>query len=358
MESTVLIGCPTCGRRYRYDAGRFGYSGVRIRCRTCESVMRVDVPPALQHPQGQPLHSPPGDQARSQAPALGAADGSWEPPPVPPVEQGGAAGCTPPADALLPASSSPALPDADAPQGHGVPATAQDNAPGGAEVPGPPQALVADRDAVLRTLLAVTLREEGYQVTEVEDGPAVRPALAGRRPQVVVLNAFLPEILGVTLCSEIKRHPELNETTVILVGSLYRRDRFMRDPDDLYGADGFIDGSAPPAEVRKTLVGLCPARSGGASPLRTDAVSEHEELARLARIVVGDIILYNPDSAQKERAAGNFLQAFAAEMTEGQALVEERFGHLPGHVDLYFQIARDTIARHCEAAGMNTGMRA
>jgi hypothetical protein len=175
---------------------------------------------------------------------------------------------------------------------------------------------------------------------------------------VVVLNVFLPEILGVTLCSEIKRHPELNGTTVILVGSLYRRDRFMRHPDDLYGADGFIDGSAPQAEVRKTLAGLCPARSGDASPLRHDAVSEHEELARLARIVVGDIILYNPDSAQKELAAGNFLQAFAAEMKEGQALVEERFGHLPGHVDLYFQIAKDTIARHCEAAGMNTGLRA
>jgi DNA-binding response OmpR family regulator len=217
---------------------------------------------------------------------------------------------------------------------------------------------VADRDAALRSLLAETLREEGYQVTEVEDGPSVRRALAGRRPQVVVLNVFLPEILGVTLCSEIKRHPELNGTTVILVGSLYRRDRFMRHPDDLYGADGFIDGSASPDEVRKTLAGLCPARSGDASPLRPDAVSEHEELARLARIVVGDIILYNPDSAQKELAAGNFLQAFAAEMKEGQALVEERFGHLPGHVDLYFQIARDTIARHCEAAGMNTGMRA
>ena len=53
MSGTVLIGCPTCGRRYRYDTGRFGSRGVRIRCRTCEAVMRVDIPPGLQAGDGE-----------------------------------------------------------------------------------------------------------------------------------------------------------------------------------------------------------------------------------------------------------------------------------------------------------------
>jgi CheY-like chemotaxis protein len=278
----------------------------------------------------------------------------------PPLPAEGKEAAVPPLPdlALAQGAPAPSLPAVEPGTDAAVPGSLPGHPPGVAVAHGPPQALVADRDATLRSVLAAALRDEGYQVMEVEDGPAVRRALTGRRLQVVVLNVFLPEILGVTLCSEIKRHPQLNEITVLLVGSLYRRDRFMRDPDDLYGADGFIDGSAPAEEVRKTLVGFCRARSGAAPPARPDAVSEHEELARLARIVVGDIILYNPESAQQELAAGNFLHAFAAEMKEGQSLVEERFAHIPGHVDLYFKVVKDTIARHCEAAGMNTGLRA
>jgi CheY-like chemotaxis protein len=328
MESTVLIGCPACGRRYRYDAGRFGYTGIRIRCRTCESVMRVDVPPALQNQQS-PTPAPVPESPSDSFPAAEA--------PAPVVE-------TPPA--------------VDVPEPDPVQDQAPAEMPVAAEAGNPRRALVADRDASLRSLLSRVLQEQGYQVTEAEDGPAVRREMGDGPPQMVVLNVFLPVILGVTLCAEIKRDAKFQDTAVILVGSLYRRDRFMRDPDDLYGADGFIDGSAAPDEIRKTLAGFCRQQPDSALRGPQDDAGEHGELARLARIVVGDIILYNPDSAPRELAAGNFLNAFAAEMKEGQALVKERFGHLPGHVELFIQVVNEAIAQHCEDAGVNAGLRA
>lgn len=334
MSGTVLIGCPTCGRRYRYDTGRFGSRGIRIRCRTCEAVMRVDIPPGLQAGAGEAgvmqQPAPPVDFI----PASPLPQVASENVPAEEREQQGREEPQP-APVVAPASSPP----------HTVHDTAM------------PKALVAERESELRELLVSSLQAEGYEVQSVDDGLAVRRSLASWRPRLVVLNVFLPNLLGVTLCSEIKRHPQLQGTRVLLVGSLYRRDRFMRHPDDLYGADGFLDGNAQPHEIRRDLAAFTVAKDSPAAAAEDHAGDDDEnELARLARIVVGDIILYNPDTAEREMAAGRFLQAFAQEILEGEGLAAERFSHLQGHAEIYRETVKDAVTRHCEAAGMPTGV--
>lgn len=328
MVGTVLIGCPTCGRRYRYDAVRFGSQGVRIRCRTCEAVMRVDIPAALQPASGDVpgIHEP---QASSHVVALSRPRE---------VDTTGAK-----------AQTATGQQDGDAPEAADL--------HGAGHTPGRPRALVAEQDPVLRDLFTGSLQDEGYQVKAVEDGLEVRRLLAGWPPRLVVLNVFLPHVLGVTLCSEIKRHPQLNQTRVLLVGSLYRRDRFMRHPDDLYGADGFLDGNGKRDEMHRELVQFCRAGEALPSSVADTDGDEWDELTRLARIVVGDIILYNPDTADGVMASGTFLQAFAQEIREGEALVRARFGHLEGHGQVYHQTVKDAVERHRSAAGMPAGLR-
>ena len=339
MVGTVLIGCPTCGRRYRYDAARFGSRGVRIRCRTCEAVMRVDIPAALQQ----------GDGDRAGIPEMAAAP--CVPSPLSPETDSRGV------EALE--TTTQQAPDATQ-AGHATQAgdaLEEAEAHGAADDAGKPRALVAEQDPGLRNLFTSSLQAEGYEVQAISDGLQVRRFLAGWRPRLVVLNVFLPQVLGVTLCSEIKRHPQLQETRVLLVGSLYRRDRFMRHPDDLYGADGFLDGNGEQGEMRRELVKFCRESAALPSSAIDAGGDEWDELTRLARIVVGDIILYNPDTADRELAAGRFLQAFAQEIREGEGLVSERFSHLPGHGEVYHQTVKEAVARHCSAAGMQTGLR-
>ncbi|MFQ5669760.1 MAG: response regulator [Acidobacteriota bacterium] len=292
MDRTLLIGCPACGRRYRFDAQRFGTTGIRIRCRFCQEIMRVEI---------------------SQEETTGSGPDS----PAPEPGQPG------------PFSAAPDPVEAE------------------------PGALVADSEGSVRSTVSETLRASGYLVDEVENGVEVRRFVAVHRPQVVFLNVFLPHVLGVTLCSEIKRHPELSKTRVILVGSLYRRDRFMRDPRDLYGADGFLDANGSPEEVRQRVRDLAETLKPVTGPGEMDGSGDAlEELRRLARIVAGDIILYNPERAEEEIASGRFFDTFAEEIREGEALVNRRFPDIADGGSLYHETLREAVVQHSAAAGI------
>jgi CheY-like chemotaxis protein len=216
----------------------------------------------------------------------------------------------------------------------------------------PAMALVADRNPSLRELLVGTLRDRGYRVVEAADGVEARQLVAAHRPAVAVLNAFLPNLLGVTLCTEIKSHPELEGIRVVVVGSLYRRDRFVRDPQDLYGADFFLDGNGSSEEIRKRAEKICAHLDSEKAGEATEEVDDRHELQRLARIVAGDIILYNPQAAEKEIAAGRFFETFSHEIREGEALVASRFPHVEEHRSLYHETLREAVLRHGEAAGI------
>ena len=278
----IVIGCPGCGRRYRFDAARLGAHSVRVRCRSCEEIMLVDAPPE---------------------PAPGAAPPSPSPAQVPPQ----------------------------------------------APAPSRPLALVADRDPELRADLGNALRQAGYEVEEALDGHQARRLLAARVPHVAFLNAFLPGVLGVTLCAEIKRHPERAAVRIILVGSLYRRDRFVRDPQALYGADGFLDASDARADrVRGALTLLQALPPPAIAPPAGDPTSD---LRRLARIIAGDIILYNAPASDREIAAGRFFDTFAEEVREGEQLVDERFPGLAERRTLYHAALREALAAHLDEAG-------
>jgi len=271
----IVIGCPGCGRRYRFDAARLGAHSIRVRCRSCEEIMMVDVPPE---------------------PAPGVA-------PTPP----------------------PLVPVAD---------------------PQRPLALVADRDPELRADLGTALRQAGYEVEEALDGHQARRLLAARVPHVAFLNAFLPGVLGVTLCAEIKRHPERSAARIVLVGSLYRRDRFVRDPQALYGADAFLDASDARADRVRAALALLQTLPPPATPAPVG--DSTTDLRRLARIIAGDIILYNAPASDHEIAAGRFFDTFAEEVREGEQLVDQRFPGLEDRHRLYQSALREAIAAHLD----------
>ncbi len=65
-----------------------------------------------------------------------------------------------------------------------------------------PHILVVDDEPDIRSLVKEILEDEQYTVTVAEDGDAARKALRDRRPDLVLLDIWMPEVDGITLLKE------------------------------------------------------------------------------------------------------------------------------------------------------------
>ncbi len=65
-----------------------------------------------------------------------------------------------------------------------------------------PYVLVVDDEPDIRQLLQEILQDEGYQVDVAENGAAARSAHRARRPDLVLLDIWMPDVDGITLLKE------------------------------------------------------------------------------------------------------------------------------------------------------------
>jgi two-component system KDP operon response regulator KdpE len=77
-----------------------------------------------------------------------------------------------------------------------------------------PLALIIDDEVQIRRLLRVVLEGEDYQVDEVETGQQGLTEIAGRRPDVILLDLGLPDMDGLTV---LRRLREWSEAPVIVL---------------------------------------------------------------------------------------------------------------------------------------------
>src|SRR6185295_17913447 len=68
-------------------------------------------------------------------------------------------------------------------------------------------ALLVDDDGVARLLTASALAERGFRVTEAASGTAALELFAGEMPDIVVLDALMPELDGFATCERLRRLP-------------------------------------------------------------------------------------------------------------------------------------------------------
>lgn len=98
--------------------------------------------------------------------------------------------------------------------------------------------LVVDDDRELRSLLSAYLQKQGYRVTAVADGKAMRAAINTSRPDVVVLDVMLPGEDGFSLCRELRARSEIpiimltarGEETDRIVGLELGADDYLAKP--------------------------------------------------------------------------------------------------------------------------------
>jgi len=355
----MIVACPGCSARYQIESDRLRPEGVRLRCTRCEAIFRVRPPTAT-------VEGPAVDAASSAPSAL----------PLQPQATGA------PAPSLSPPMSRPAPPAAPSPA-----------------VDRERMVLVADPEIEQGKSTASALAQWGLQPTLVHDGVEAIMAIQRLLPRAIVIDAALPKMFGFQVCEIVKRNESLRDIHVVLVGAIHDRTRYRRPPEEIYGADAYIErqqlpealrplfeefgmlastgrkaapaiaapmtppvaSAAPAAPAEPPIVepvhSVAPAtpaapkaepspaaaQKPAAAPTPAPAATEPgvaekiEQAERLARIVVSDIVLYSKEKFEAAVAAGNVLAAMQPEIAEGRTLFAAR-------VDPAIQEMRDFLA--------------
>lgn len=183
-------------------------------------------------------------------------------------------------------------------------------------------AAIADEPRPFRQFLGEHLRRLGFDVQYFETGVPTLEFARRTHADLVIVNVYLKGMLGVEVTEEIKADPSLAETRVILIGALFRANRFRANPTNLYGADEYIEEQIPEKEFRQIIRKLFP-EVGETSEIPIEP-REYDEARRLARLILSDIIIYHAAKVDQGIRDDNFFEVLKQEIEEGRQYYDSR----------------------------------
>lgn len=348
----MIIVCPACGRRYRIDRSRLE-AGVRLRCSGCRQVF----------------------DSRRPAPTAGSR--------------------------AAPAAAAPAAPPPSAPSasGDGRPlvligdvnrqfrsAAQRALETLGCRVETSEQGAALFRAAVNRrpVLLLLNTRLPGLSGTAVCEGVKGSPHL--RSIKVVLVSSTIhPPTAGEAVRAGFEPDDHLEDTIderELQIRLAHQLGHATEEPARQPGGPVPIQAaprppspvdnasSAPPergpvAPAGKSVAPAARAREAGPPvavpepPRRAaakvidprDALDPAAEIQRLARIMLSDLKLYNPDRFASAVHDGRLLETFRGELLRGKDLISTRFPDLPDRMALLTAALRQGIEEEQSAAG-------
>lgn len=198
-------------------------------------------------------------------------------------------------------------------------------------------AVVADIQRDFRTLLVEVLSRQGFHLFVVEDGEEALKVIQDSRPRLLLVNPYLPKLMGTELLERLKAAGTKPPTTILL-GAIHNHRRYRRRPESLYGADDYIDEGWSEAGILQKLQYHLDLPVGAEA---RDAGPDEAAL-RVARIVFTDLLVYESERMASLKKVEDFFQVFAEESAEGRRYIEERY---PGKGNLLRQVVADYLRR-------------
>ncbi len=186
----------------------------------------------------------------------------------------------------------------------------------------PRAAAIADEPRPFRKFLGDHLQALGFEVAYFETGIPTLEFVRRTRAELVIVNVYLKGMLGVEVTEEIKADATLENTKVILIGALFRANRFRANPTNLYGADDYIEELIPEKEFRQIIHKLFPD-VGDMIDLPLES-REYDEARRLARLILSDIIIYHAAKVEQGIRDNNFFDVLRSEIEEGRQYYDSR----------------------------------
>ncbi len=135
---------------------------------------------------------------------------------------------------------------AESPKAKPEPAAAQP-APSGLRL------LVVDDEDEIKLLISRVLTEKGYAVVTASRGIEALQKVQTENPDMIILDAMLPEVHGFDICKKIKGSSRYGHIPVIMISAIYRGWRYAQDLKESYGVDAFIEKPFKISELIKTV---------------------------------------------------------------------------------------------------------
>jgi DNA-binding response OmpR family regulator len=125
--------------------------------------------------------------------------------------------------------------------------------------------LVVDDEEDIRKLLVRLLAQNGYRVLEADRGLLALRLVKDHRPDLIILDAMMPEIHGFDIARRIKGSAKYGHIPIIMVSAVYRGWRIAEDLRQNYGVEQYIEKPFRIGEVMDA-VQRCLTQGAGVSP--------------------------------------------------------------------------------------------
>lgn len=115
--------------------------------------------------------------------------------------------------------------------------------------------IVEDEDSIAQAL-SVLLQKDGYTTNRLSNGAKVIENIRAERPNLVLLDAMLPDQSGYEICQELRLDPQLRDVKILIMSA--RSTEIERRKSLALGADGFLTKPFQATDLRaqiKTLIG-------------------------------------------------------------------------------------------------------
>ena len=101
--------------------------------------------------------------------------------------------------------------------------------------------LVVDDEPDIRKMLTRLLQDRSYQVIEAERGLQALRVVKEKMPDLIILDAMLPEIHGFEIARRLKGSKKYGHIPIIMISAVYRGWRYAEDVKTSYGVDAYIE---------------------------------------------------------------------------------------------------------------------
>jgi CheY-like chemotaxis protein len=185
--------------------------------------------------------------------------------------------------------------------------------------------LLADDSMTAQNMGKKILTDAGYQVIAVSNGAQAMKKLASEKPDVVVLDVYMPGYTGLEVCERIRNSPETARMPVLLC--VAKMEPFRSEEGDRVMADGVIikpfEASDLVARIEALHDKLKAARAVQATPETSPGFGAIERTSQREEA---------PEVEEPRRASLDVPQEMAAAPAFGMELVSEAVSPAPESV--------------------------
>ncbi len=118
--------------------------------------------------------------------------------------------------------------------------------------------LVVDDDRSTLDFIVFHLENAGYQVFKADTGQQAMDIVGRERPEIILLDVYLPDEIGLELCSRIKSEPAFNDPSVLIMSAWAPRSEMAETL--ARGADDYIVKPINPQELLPMIKARIKAR--------------------------------------------------------------------------------------------------